>query len=637
MMNTISPFSLFALYWFKGVLSVFLLLLSSTTISAEARYALVIGNSDYSISPLKNPVNDAMAMAKQLRSLDFEVDLHTNADFRTMISAVNRLGGKIKKGGVGLFYYAGHGVQLHGENYLIPTNARISRTSEVEFEAVALGRMMQQMGAARNGLNIVILDACRNNPFTADSRSAQRGLVRTQGPKGAIIAYATAPGEVAADGNGENGLFTSHLLKALRQPGLNVEQTFKRVLQGVDRESGGQQTPWLSSSFVGEFFFDPMAGTQSGDIYVAEGNLGLPLQDQEEISSWQQAEEERSRRGYSDYLQNYSKGFFTDLAKLRLQQIEQGRIPALARLQIRSNPRSAKVMVNDISYGRVERISLESGRYRIELIKDGYQMDKIEITLSPGEDRLIERSLVPNESTYRKEEPQMEEMVAGCFRMQLPGSSGMRLGEFKQQCLQPFAISRLEITNQQFQMFRPAHKSGQHRGELLSGAKQPVVMVNLEDVTAYTRWLSRISGKKYRLPTESEWRYAAYWEGRDVTPSDGENLCMRANINSRKIMEEIDCIDTFSVSTPVGYFSATSTKLYDLIGNVSEWTCSLFTGQFNGQESRCAQKQDAPFTVVGSSWRSRIDSEPEVLLPRTGSYPERRLPDLGFRVVHEIE
>lgn len=225
---------------------------------ASRRTALVIGNSDYAFSPLKNPVNDAGAMATSLEQLGFDVALHLNADQKQMEMAIDEFGRKLAAGNhVALFYYAGHRVQVDGENYLIPTDAVINRQSDVRYKAVNIGQVLGAMGEARDNLNIVILDACRDNPLPRSFRSAGRGLARLEGPKGTVIGFATSPGSVASDGEGDNGVYTKHILQNMREPGLSIEQVFKKVLQGVNEETNGRQIPWTESSFTGNFSFVP--------------------------------------------------------------------------------------------------------------------------------------------------------------------------------------------------------------------------------------------------------------------------------------------------------------------------------------------------------------------------------------------
>jgi hypothetical protein len=227
----------------------------------EKRIALVIGNSQYTKAPLRNPVNDAQAMANELRKLDFEVLFHKNLSQKEMKRAINDFGKKITaSSGVSLFYYAGHGMQVKGENYLIPVDANIDKEPDVEFESVKLARVTSEMKYARNKMNIIILDACRDNPFSNTRSFSQKmptskGLARIAAPYGTFLAFATAPGSVAADGEGANGLYTAELIKAIRVPGRKIEDIFKHVRQKVYEKSNGLQLPWENSSIVGDFYF----------------------------------------------------------------------------------------------------------------------------------------------------------------------------------------------------------------------------------------------------------------------------------------------------------------------------------------------------------------------------------------------
>ena len=226
---------------------------------SDKRTALVIGNGDYqNARKLLNPVNDATDMAAALREVGFDVIAGTNLNRKQMNDKIREFGDALKtNGGVGLFYYAGHGVQVGGRNYLIPIDADIPREDEVEDDAVNLDAVLRKLDSANNGLNIVILDACRNNPF---ARSWTRGedtggLAQIAAPTGTFIAYSTSPGRTASDGEGRNGLYTAQMLRLLKQPDLKIEETFKEIRKAVDGASGGKQIPWDSSSLRGEFYF----------------------------------------------------------------------------------------------------------------------------------------------------------------------------------------------------------------------------------------------------------------------------------------------------------------------------------------------------------------------------------------------
>jgi hypothetical protein len=231
--------------------------------AAEKRIALVIGNSAYSGGPLLNPANDARLIGAELRKYGFEVILRINADQKTMKRGIQDFGEQLEKGGpdsVGLFYYAGHGVQLNGRNYLIPTTANIEREGDVEIEAVSADWVLEQMRFARNRLNIVILDACRNNPFVRSMRGADAGLAEMRAPAGVIIGYSTAPGEVAQDGSGSNSPYSEALAKAMHEY-TPVEQVFKHVRVSVMSATAEKQVPWESSSLTGDWYFPTTAPT----------------------------------------------------------------------------------------------------------------------------------------------------------------------------------------------------------------------------------------------------------------------------------------------------------------------------------------------------------------------------------------
>src|SRR5262245_50040451 len=220
----------------------------------EKRLALVVGNARYQTSPLRNPVNDARAMTEALRANGFQVTVIENASQREMRRAILDFAHRLREGGAaGLFYFAGPGLQVNGRNFLVPVDAQIESESEVEVEAVDVATVLSRMETARNRLNIVILDACRDNPFARSFRSTSRGLASIDAPSGTMIAYATAPGRVARDGTGANGLYTGELVKAMATPGVKIEDTFKRVRQSVSAQTRGEQVPWESSSLVGDF------------------------------------------------------------------------------------------------------------------------------------------------------------------------------------------------------------------------------------------------------------------------------------------------------------------------------------------------------------------------------------------------
>ena len=245
------------LYAFSFLLSIAALLFSGVVAAAPHRAALVIGNGNYPSAPLSNPVNDAKDMATALRSLGFDVTEVTNATQREMNRAITLFGSKLRADSVALFFYAGHGIQAKGKNYLLPIDASIQHEGSLRSEGVDVDAVLDQIASTGSQVNIVVLDACRNNPFERKFRSVGGGLAQIDAPKGTLIAYATAPGKTASDGSGKNGLYTQELLQALRQPGAKVEEVFKKVRIEVARGSNDAQIPWESSSLTGDFYFVP--------------------------------------------------------------------------------------------------------------------------------------------------------------------------------------------------------------------------------------------------------------------------------------------------------------------------------------------------------------------------------------------
>ena len=253
----------------------------------DTRLALVIGNGQYADSPLANPVSDAKAMAQKLKKLGFTLQGDgplLNANRQAMTEAVRAFGSRLRSsGGVGLFYFAGHGLQVEGHNYLVPIGADIAKESDVEFECYPAEKVLAEMGSSSDRLNIVILDACRNNPFSRDF--GQQGLSPMAKAAGALIAYAAAPGKTASDNAGaQNGLYTEELLKLIDTPGLSIEDVFKRTRQAVMARSNGKQTPWEESALVNDFSFvggtrpiesKPVAKKAPSDDWISVGDAFL--------------------------------------------------------------------------------------------------------------------------------------------------------------------------------------------------------------------------------------------------------------------------------------------------------------------------------------------------------------------------
>ncbi|MEM7651675.1 MAG: caspase family protein [Pseudomonadota bacterium] len=296
----------------------------------QGRVALIIGNSNYTDSPLKNPVNDAQLMAATLTDIGFDVTVLVDLDQGEMKRAIRDFGVRLQlAGGVGLFYFAGHGMQVEGRNYLIPVNAPITHEDDVDIEAVDANYVLAQMSKAgnseREGVNIVILDACRNNPFERSFRSGAGGLAFMDAPSGTLIGYATSPGKVAADGEGENGLYTGALVEAMRVPGQSVESVFKAVRSKVQKKSDGKQVPWESTSLTNDFSFipDPAEEREISAVQtpVPAGTASTVDPLAVDLAFWSSIKDSTNPAGFQSYLRKYPEGEFAPLAELKLQEM----------------------------------------------------------------------------------------------------------------------------------------------------------------------------------------------------------------------------------------------------------------------------------------------------------------------------
>lgn len=345
---------------------------------AEARLALVVGNGNYTVvTPLDNPVNDAELMADTLRKVGFEVTLVTDSSQHEMITAISRFGSRLRAAGedaTGLFYYAGHGVQSFGTNFLLPIDIELQDAADLSLVGVPAQAVLRQMFSARNRTNIVILDACRNNPFVAIPDLSDNGLAEMKAPRGTFLAYSTAPGDIALDGAGGNSPFTEALARHLPTPGMSVETLFREVRVDVLKDTGNQQTPWDTSSLTVDFQFVPAKAPSAEEVelrqiwdtvklsqdplqvllflrahpdsrYAGEARELLtvlmekeaqpvvsseaPPQPASEPAAPQTSERdmiETARRegtasAYQTYLDAYPNGAFTELARLELQTI----------------------------------------------------------------------------------------------------------------------------------------------------------------------------------------------------------------------------------------------------------------------------------------------------------------------------
>jgi formylglycine-generating enzyme required for sulfatase activity/uncharacterized caspase-like protein len=277
----------------------------------EHRVALIIGNAGYKTSPLRNPVNDARAMRDKLKRMGFDVVYFENLQVKQVGSALREFRNAIRPGSVALFFYAGHGLQVRGENYLPTVDADLSSEEDVPYQALSLSAVLNTMEDSKAAVNLVLLDACRNNPFARNFRSQAQGLARVQAPSGTLIHYATRPGSVAEDGGGKHGTYTEALLKQIDEQGVPIETSLKRVTIRVREVTKGKQEPWMEGSLTGDFYFIVSPGAQ---VTVQ----AVPAPTTADEAAWQASESIGTAAAYQAYLNEYPKGLYAAAARIKL-------------------------------------------------------------------------------------------------------------------------------------------------------------------------------------------------------------------------------------------------------------------------------------------------------------------------------
>jgi uncharacterized caspase-like protein len=280
------------------------------------KIALVVGNGKYKIGPLKNPANDAAAISEALKAAGFAVTARLDASRAELAAAIDAYVRELAaKKCVGLFYYAGHGMQLAWKNYMLPVEADIDSVADVQKQAVEVNALMEGLAKAGNPMNVIILDACRDNPFGNLKGADHKGLSQMDAPSHTILAYATSPGNVASDGEGANGLYTENLLREMKVPEAKIEDVFKRVRLGVRRRSNGAQIPWESTSLEEDFWFVPPKEMKK--LSDAERDHAY----QQELTLWERIQKSAEPGPLEDYLRRYPNGDFAELAQLHLDRV----------------------------------------------------------------------------------------------------------------------------------------------------------------------------------------------------------------------------------------------------------------------------------------------------------------------------
>ena len=541
----------------------------------EQRIALVIGNKDYNnLSNLKNPINDARLMKNVLIERGFEVIYKENATKYDMQKLVGKFTGKLKKNGIGLYYFAGHGVSVEGENFLVGTDSLMDDKDAVPYQTLALNYLTKKMKKSGNRLNIIILDACRNDPFS-DTRSSGGGLAPISNAKGLFIAYATEAGGVAIDGEyGKNGVFTKYLVKHLKESGATIEKVFKNTRADVEDKTDGKQNPAVYSQMRGDFFFT------------------LPS--------------------------SYS-----------FDTISDSHFP----LTINTTPRDAKVYIMNIDPKYYDGIRLKKGSYDIKVKRAGYLTKRGDIKLNSALNIDIvlekERVVYRKKKEYSKEKNGFVLIKKGSFMM------GSNSGDKDEKPIHrvnidyDFYIGKYEVTFNQYDKFCDATGREKPNDDGWGRGERPVINVSWNDAKAYTKWLSKKEGTTYRLPTEAEREYVAragtttkYSFG-DSDSSLGQYAWYSKNSSSK--------------THKVGQKKPNPWGVYDMYGNVWEWCEDWYVDSYkNTPRNGTDNNSDSQGIKVlrGGSWYSNSDNLRSA--NRNRSYPSNTYYNIGFRVVSVV-
>jgi uncharacterized caspase-like protein len=329
----------------------------ATKLLRVPKMALVLGNSKYTRAPaLFNPGNDARAISEVLRQSGFEVATSLDATLDDMAAAIRAYVQTLAaRKAVGLFYFAGHGVQLSWRNYLVPVDAAVRGPEDIQKTCIDLTSLIEGINKASNPMNVVILDACRDNPFGADVRLEARGLSQMDAPHSTLLAYATAPGHVASDGEGANGLYTENLLREMRVPDAKIEDVFKRVRLHVRRRTNGQQIPWESTSLEEDFYFIPPKTLST----LAEAEAERERKQEEALREKRRAAEEAERKRKQEEALREAKRAAEEAERKRQQELAE----LEKRRMVEEVERKRK---QELALKEVQRVAEEAERKRRE-------------------------------------------------------------------------------------------------------------------------------------------------------------------------------------------------------------------------------------------------------------------------------
>jgi len=648
----------------------------------EGRTALVIGNSKYKGVPLRNPVNDARSIKNFLESRGFDVIYGEDATRNEMYDLFDEYIEKVNKNrGISLFYFAGHGVSQNGENFLIPVDARIKKARDIQRNAFSVTSVLDEIQHQNTRLNIVILDACRNNPFKG-SRSAGGGLAGVHSnAKGTFIAYATAPGRTASDGEGEHSVYTKNLLNNMSKEGLTIEQVFKRVRIGVERDTSGVQTPWETSSLDGDFFF-----TLPKEVKKVDAKTALTsISDKE---AWKLISNSTSVFAFINFVKLYPDSPYSELAKTRvfdlqkpaiskstnvvqkssdryfwedvknsnnidslnayLTQFPNGQYRMLAKLKISklqakgkkfklyivTQPAGAKISFIDKSFVYTDGMELPRGNYKFSFEKSGYTtyyhtinlVDNLKVTIPLSKIRKVYPIRISKKVYASYIEPALKLVNPGKYRI---GDDSINSDDDEKitkeiEIKYPFYVGLYEVTYSEFDKYSDAKHLRRIKPNLGNRNIFAVSRVSWYDAVAYAKWLSDISGKHYRLPTEAEWEYFAR--------AGSKSLFYWGN-NPKLARSYAVYRGNTSHAYKIGAKKPNNWGFYDISGSSWEWCQDTYTEDYSKlpTDGSVSPMKGNKKIIRGGAWNSKV------ALLRTSNRlwnkASKRRSSIGFRLI----
>ena len=614
--------------------------------SASGKVALLIGNSAYThIGRLPNPANDAADMEAALQRLGFEVTAAPDADLAGLTEALRQFARQTDGADLALVFYAGHGMEMDGVNYLLPVDARLERDTDVVYETVPLSRVLQATEGA--ALRVVILDACRNNPLAAAmqrtraTRSISRGAFgdlddRLLGDE-MLVAYAAAEGTVAEDGTGRNSPYTTALLAHLEQP-MELGTLFRRVRARVLAATDGRQRPHEYQSLLREHYLSgtpgsvpvPVAGSP---VTSVSGASAAVLQRQ--VAFWEAIRDSSVPSDFREFLNLWPNG---DLARLAANRLEQLRAEAVDEDAPSAASREQRYMntTSNGPDGTDSQLVAASLNAPVAIVAD----------LPPPTERIV----------FDCEDcPPLLAIQPGSFAMGAPGGEIGRdedEGPVHQVTIpEAFFVGMYEVTFRDWEACTTAGGCGgrRPRDEGWGREDRPVIDVSWTDAQAYVKWLSERTGYPYRLLTEAEWEYVAragvvgarYWD-EDIQACRYVNSADRtAQVASVRWPQEwtfAPCQDGFGTTAPGGSFEPNRFGLHDMLGNVWEWVEDCWNDRYSrAPDDGAAWKSgDCGSRVVrGGAWNSQPTHIRAAV--RDGVRTGVRSNNLGFRVARALD